>query len=175
MAKIDLESTELSVGGVKLKGIYITVVLAFASTISGGIFAAAKFMHRIDSIEERVGQIKMPDGEPVVKLIETVNYLEAESKAHQTKLQEASDKMAKMELEIKELNTQVVQNDVGKLQGTIATLRTSMEGVSGIAKDTQQTKERLVGIEKDMQVLKKDVDSQWSAIDTLGAGSLKGK
>jgi hypothetical protein len=25
-----------------------------------------------------------------------------------------------------------------------------------------------------MQVLKKDVDSQWNAIDTLGAGSLKG-
>jgi hypothetical protein len=26
-----------------------------------------------------------------------------------------------------------------------------------------------------MQVLKKDVDKQWDAIDSIGAGSLKGK
>jgi len=28
---------------------------------------------------------------------------------------------------------------------------------------------------KDMASLKKDVDSQWNAIDSIGAGSLKGK
>jgi len=57
-----------------------------------------------------------------------------------------------------------------------------MESVTGglrdvqqIGKDVAQTRERMVGIERDMQVLKKDVDSQWNAIDTLGAGSLKGK
>jgi len=85
MAKIDLDSTELSVGGVKLKGVYIAVVLSFASTIAGGIFAASKFIHRIDTLETRVGEIKMPDGEPVVKLIENVDFLTSEVKGLQNK------------------------------------------------------------------------------------------
>lgn len=182
MAKLDLESTELSVGGVKLKGVYIAVVLSFASTIAGGIFAASKFIHRIDTLETRVGEIKMPDGEPVVKLIENVDSLNNEVKGLQNKQKENEERLGKQDVALKELQTQIASNDVAKLQGTIARIQTTMESVTGglrdvqqIGKDVAQTRERMVGIERDMQVLKKDVDSQWNAIDTLGAGSLKGK
>ena len=39
----------------------------------------------------------------------------------------------------------------------------------------QGLRESMVGVQKDMASLKKDVDSQWNAIDSIGAGSLKGK
>lgn len=175
MSKLDLESTELSVGGVKLKGVYIAVVLSFASTIAGGIFAASKFINRIDNLESKVAAIKMPDGEPVVKLIENVDFQGSEIKKLSEKNTELTDKVGKQELALKELNTQISANDVSKLQGTIATIKTSMENITGLAKDVQFSREKLIGLERDMQSLKKDVDSQWNAIDSIGAGSLKGK
>jgi hypothetical protein len=66
-------------------------------------------------------------------------------------------------------------NDVSKLQGSIATLKTSVDGVQVFTRDVQAVREKIVSLEKDMQILKKDVDAQWGAIDQLGAGSLRGK
>lgn len=175
MAKIDLDSTELSVGGVKLKGVYIAVVFSFATTIAGGIFAASKFIHRIDSLEEKVSQIKMPDGEPVVKLIEKVDTIEAEVSQLQADTGKHTESLTNTQKELAELSKEVNINDVSSLQGTIATLKTSMDGVNNFTKEVQTVKERIIVVEKDMQTLKKDVDSQWSAIDSIGAGSLKGK
>ena len=83
--------------------------------------------------------------------------------------------VSKLNNDMSAISTIVQSNDVSKLQGAIATLKTSVEGVSVFTRDVQDMRTKLVSIEKDMQVLKKDVDSQWNAIDTLGAGSLKGK
>jgi prefoldin subunit 5 len=91
----------------------------------------------------------------------------------------------------------VESNDVQKLQGSIATMRTQVEQlqsvtrdlqitVQGLAKETvasiqaatkevQSVRERMVSMDSQMGVLKKDVDSQWNAIDSIGAGSLKGR
>lgn len=35
---------ELNVGGVSFKGVYVAVLLSFASTIGGGIWAASEFL-----------------------------------------------------------------------------------------------------------------------------------
>ena len=45
-----LEDMELDVGGVKFKGIYIAILLSFATTIGGGIWAASEFVSRISNL-----------------------------------------------------------------------------------------------------------------------------
>jgi septation ring formation regulator EzrA len=47
-----IEDTELNIGGVKLRGVYIAIVVSMATTIGGGIWAVAEFYGRIEAVEE---------------------------------------------------------------------------------------------------------------------------
>lgn len=49
-----IEDTELNIGGVKLRGVYIAIVMSMATTIGGGIWAVAEFYGRIEAVEEAV-------------------------------------------------------------------------------------------------------------------------
>lgn len=51
---MSLEDTELNIGGIKLRGVYIAIVLSMATTLAGGIWAVAEFYGRIEAVEEAV-------------------------------------------------------------------------------------------------------------------------
>lgn len=48
---MSLEDTELRIGGVNLKGVWIAIVMSISTTIGGGIYAAAQLMGRIEAVE----------------------------------------------------------------------------------------------------------------------------
>lgn len=172
--KIDLASTELKVGGVNLKGAYIVWFFAAVSAVGGSIYAAGQVWGEYQALIKRVDSIKMPDGEPLVQLIEKVDQLE-DAAANLTAAVANNEAMANRLLsDTKSMQTLIDANDVSKLQGAIASLKTTVDGVSVFTRDVQTIREKMVALEKDMQVLKKDVDSQWNAIDSIGAGALKG-
>jgi|TARA_Y100000033_G_scaffold49384_1_gene57670 nitric oxide synthase oxygenase domain/subunit len=51
---MSLEDTELKIGGVNLRGVWIAIVVSLASTIGGFIYGAAEFMGRIEAVEAAV-------------------------------------------------------------------------------------------------------------------------
>jgi chromosome segregation ATPase len=51
---MSLEDTELTIGGTKLRGVWIAIVLSIATTMAGGIWAVAEFYGRIESVESAV-------------------------------------------------------------------------------------------------------------------------
>ena len=51
---MSLEDTELKIGGVNLKGVWIAIVLSIGTTLAGGIWAVAEFYGRIESVEAAV-------------------------------------------------------------------------------------------------------------------------
>lgn len=184
--KIELATTELKIGGVNLKGAWILWFFAAVSAVGGGIYAAGQVWGEYQGLVKRVDSIKMPDGEPVVKLIENVAAIEADLAELEKVSMGNAEVVAKVGLEVQSLRTLIDSNDVSKLQGAIATLKTSVDGVQVFTRDVQAMREKQVVIEKDLQalrtdmgkdlqVMKKDIDSTWNAIDTLGNNSLKGK
>ena len=48
---MSLEDTEINVGGVKFKGIYLAVVFGFVTTISGAIWTASELYSRLEAVE----------------------------------------------------------------------------------------------------------------------------
>lgn len=173
--KIDLASTELKIGGVNLKGSYIVWFAACVTAVGGSIYAAGGEWGKYQKLQEAVASIKPADMEPVIKLVE-------QSKAADEALVNLSQSLATTQGEVQALQrdmqaikTLVDANDVSKLQGAIAALKTTVEGVQVFTRDVQALREAMVGVQKDMSSLKKDVDSQWNAIDSIGAGALKGK
>jgi len=173
--KIDLASTELKIGGVNLKGSYIVWFFAAVSAVGGTIYAAGQVWGEYQGLIKRVDAIKMPDGEPVVKLIEKVDQLETTTVNMSQAIANNEAVGTRLTNDLAKIQTVVEANDVSKLQGSIATLKTTVDGVSVFTRDVQDLRIKTTSIEKDMQSLKKDFDSQWSAIDSIGAGALKGK
>jgi len=51
---MSLEDTELTIGGTKLRGVWIAIVLSIATTMAGGIWAVAEFYGRIEAVEDAV-------------------------------------------------------------------------------------------------------------------------
>lgn len=173
--KVDLASTELKIGGVNLKGSYIVWFLACVSAVGGGIYAAGGEWGKYQKLQEAVAQWKSPDMEPVVKMTEQVNTIQDELAEMSSAIAELQTLGGKLTVEVSGMQKLIEANDVSKLQGAIAQLRTTVEGVQVFTRDVQALRESMVGVQKDMASLKKDVDSQWNAIDSIGAGALKGK
>lgn len=184
--KIDLASTELKVGGVHIKGSYIVWFFAVVSTAAGGVYAAGKVWSDYEKLRQVVADIKMPDMEPLIVLNEKVAAMEGELVNVSKGLADAQGLGGKLVTDINAIQKLMEANDVSKLQGAISQLRTTVDGVQVFTRDVQAMREQIVGLQKDLQavrsdltkdmaVLKKDVDSQWNAIDSIGAGALKGK
>ena len=49
-----LEDLELNVGGTQIKGVWIGILVAFSSTIGGGIWTASEFFSRLEALEGSV-------------------------------------------------------------------------------------------------------------------------
>lgn len=173
--KIDLASTELKIGGVNLKGSYIVWALAIAGSIAGSIMVVGGEWEKYQRVKGFVAEYKSPDLEPMIQMAEKIKQLEDATTNMSQAIANNEAVGAKLGNDLRSIQTLVEANDVSKLQGAIATLKTSVEGVQVFTRDVQTLREAMVGVQKDMATLKKDVDSQWSAIDSIGAGSLKGK
>lgn len=165
-----MENIELDVGGTKIKGIWIAIVLSFSSTIGGGIWTASEFFNRLGVQEQAVQEALGIRGDFDV----TQNQL---NKA------------------ISDFNTQILtmqqrldDNDVAGLQGKLATLGTNLEQIMqrqsellalqekvsdlqsvvaerGARVDAQLDK--LSQYDKDMVRLKKEIDDLWDGMDAL--------
>ena len=160
-----IEDIELDVGGTKFKGIYIAILMSFATTIGGGIWAASEFVSRIDNIEANLEATieSIPDIEP-------------------------------MELELASIRTKIEDNDLGHLQGKLAELDTLLNSikerqaevllnasestakVNTMEKDWIEVRneykvmaDAIKSFEKDVQNFKREVDDLWKGLDAASS------
>ena len=108
---MSLEETELKVGGVKLKGIWIALVLSIATTMAGGIWAVAEFYGRIEAVEEMVDTVV----DSKEKLTKVGANLEAIME-NQKELLDMRDRIAEAEKTVAESKL-IVEQAVSKIEG----------------------------------------------------------
>ena len=160
-----LEDMELDIGGTKFKGIYIAILLSFATTIGGGIWAASEFVSRIGQLE--------------VSFEETVQVL---------------SKIEPLEIEMASIRTKIEDNDLGHLQGKLAELDTLLNGIkerqSEVLTNASQSTAKVNAMEKDwievrneykkmadaikdfekkVNNFKKEVDDLWKGLDAASS------
>ena len=70
-----LEDIEVDLGGTKLRGVILAIVISFGSTLGGGIYGFAQFMSRIDTIEANLTETadSIPDIEPLQIQVANIN------------------------------------------------------------------------------------------------------
>jgi len=169
-----VDDIELQVGETRLKGVWIAVVLSFASTIGGGIWAASEFFSRLDNqevaVEEAITQAdNLAQRFDDLKELNTMRYADFQKKMAETDLA---------------LETA----DVSQLQGRLATIGENLSQIMEAQKELLQLRDRIAAVEKSnsesvmkidakleslsriearMVRLEKDMDSAWMAMDEL--------
>ena len=110
-----LDDLELNIGGQSFKGVYVAVVLSFASTLAGGIWTASEFFSRLEAQEAAVEAAGV-----------TATTLQARFKDLRESQLEA---LQGYEVTISNMKQSLDDNDVQGLQGKLAELGTNLEAI----------------------------------------------
>ena len=133
---MSLEETEVNVGGVKFKGVYIAIMASIIGTISGGIWAVSEFYSRVGVIDENLAQL-----EETVSSISDVSIetMRATIEAEQIKLTA--------------IETKIEDNNISHLQGKLAELQTMLENIGArqveVLSDAKASTDKVAKLEKD--------------------------
>ena len=169
-----LEDLELNVGGTQIKGVWIAIVLSFASTIGGGIWTASEFFSRLEALEGAVSDAK------------------AETAVVQGRFEDLrtrqSETLQGYQVTIANMQQQLDDNNVGELQGKLAELSTNLSQIMELQRDLLPLRDRVAAVEKSnsetvitvnakiealgniddrMTRLQRDINDAWTAMDEL--------
>jgi len=97
-----LEDTELKIGKVNLKGIWIAVFFSAATTVGGGIWAASEFYSRIVALEDSASDTSSIK----TKMTEVTTNLRTILE-QQKNMSNMKDKMSDLEKEVQEASLKV--------------------------------------------------------------------
>ena len=165
-----MDNLELDVGGTKIKGVWIAILLSFASTIGGGIWTASEIFNRLSAQEESV--------QSALALGDSFNALESS----------IGTKLNNYNIRIETIRQQLSDNDVAGLQGKLAALGTNLESImkrqqelldmrdkiSKIEKDSSELNlktnvqlDKLKGYDEKLDRINKDINDIWNGMDAL--------
>ena len=153
---MSLADTELSIGGVKLKGIYIAVVFSLATTIGGFIWGASSLYGRLEAVEA----VQVPD---VAPLHESIQLIEQQLKDND--ISHLSAKLATLGTNLATISSQQeklleITTSVNKLEKEIEAMRAIVAKAELVVDDVNEIKEN-------WKTAKTEYDDIWSALDAL--------
>ena len=169
-----LDDLELNIGGQSFKGVYVAVVISFASTLAGGIWTASEFFSRLEAQEAAVEDAGV-----------TATTLQARFKDLREGQLEA---LQGYEVTISNMQQSLDDNDVQGLQGKLAELGTNLEAIMEAQKDLLDLRDRVATVEKSnaesvlrvenkveslgktderLKRIQKEIDDLWDGLDSV--------
>jgi len=169
-----IEDLELNVGGTQIKGVWIAILLSFASTIGGGIWTASEFFSRLEALEGAVSDA-------------TAETAVVQGRFEDLRTRQ-SETLQGYQVTISNMQQQLDDNNVGELQGKLAELSTNLSKIMELQRDLLPLRDRVAAVEKSnsetvltvnakiealgniddrMGRLQRDINDAWTAMDEL--------
>lgn len=169
-----VEDIELNVGGTSFKGVYIAVLVSFASTIGGGIWAASEFFSRLEAQEESV--------------VDSESRAEVLDARFQDLKEKTEEDLKALEVLVSNMRQALEDNNVAGLQGKLAELGTNLASIMEAQKELLDMRDRVASVEMSnaetvltvqnkveslkstderLNRLQREIDDLWDAMDAL--------
>ena len=162
---MSLEATELNVGGLKLKGVYLALLFTIVSTIGGTIWTASTLYGRLESVES--DKIEKKDINPIIEQIALVEQqlkdndissLQGKLAQLGTNLQTIMTQQAEL-LAIKERVVEA-EKEVTDMKATVQSAKLIVEKVDGFSK-------QLNDFDTKSKKVDREINDIWTAMDDL--------
>ncbi len=150
-----LSETELTIGGVKLKGIYIAVVLSLATTIASAVWTASSLYSRLAIVEKKASAVKL-----VVEKVQLIEQRLEDNDVGQLKGKLATLKTSLDTLVVQQKNLLELKGDVSELSKDIESIKGTVAKAEVITKDVGDVGESL-------KELNTEVDNLWEGLEYL--------
>ena len=162
---MSLEETELKVGQVKLKGVYIAMLFTIVSGISGTIWTASSLYGRLEGLEEsKISRSAITPLEENLKLVEQ-QLEDNDISSLQGKLAELGANLQAIlgqQVELLALKERVV--DVEK---QIADMKATVQSAELVVEKVNDFDETLSETDSKFPKINREIDDIWKAMDDL--------
>jgi len=169
-----LEDIEVNVAGTQIKGVWIGILVAFSSTIGGGIWTASEFFSRLEALESSV--------------IDASSETAVVQGRFEDLRESQSERLQGYQVAISNMEQQLADNNISELQGKLAELGTNLEAIMKAQQDLLDLRDRIAAVEKSNaeavltvnnrvqslekteRVLKRvdtEIENLWQALDSL--------
>ena len=153
---MSLADTELSIGGVKLKGIYIAVVFSLATTIGSFIWAASSLYGRLEAVES----IVVPDVAPIEENIKLIQQQLVDNDISQLSAKLATLGTTLVTMTESHKNLLELQSDVSELSKEIEAMKSDVKQAELVTEALSEYKDEYKGI-------KREIEDLWMGLDHL--------
>jgi len=171
---VALDELEVNVGGTSFKGVYVAVLLSFASTIGGGIWAASEFFSRLEAQEEAV-QEAVAQADVLAARFNDLKELNTQ-------------RLQQYQVDIEKMQQSMDAAGVEELQGKLVQLATNLEQIMDAQKELLNLRDRIATVERtssetELRVsgkleqlsdldarlnrLQRDINDVWLALDAM--------
>ncbi len=151
---MSLADTELSIGGVKLKGIYIAVVFSLATTIGGIIWSASSLYGRLETVEA----VTVPDVAPIE---EEINLIQQQLQDND--ISQLSAKLATLGTTLSVMAES--QKNLLELQSDVSELSKEIEGMKSVVKQAELVSESMTELKDEYKVIEREISDLWMGLD----------
>ena len=146
---MNLNETELKIGGQSFKGVYIAILFSLATTLGGGVWTASSLYARLEAVESRS--------------IPTITHIEEQAITDKQELLSA----------IKLIEQELADNDVSQLQGKLAALGVNLQTIIEQQQKLLLIDDNVNDLEKDIEAMKGTVAQ--AEVITKSIGDVNGK
>ena len=169
-----LDELEVNVGGTSFKGVYVAVLLSFASTIGGGIWTASEFFSRLEAQETAV-QEAVAQADVLAVRFNDLKELNTQ-------------RLQQYQVDIEKMQQSMDAAGVEELQGKLVQLATNLEQIMDAQKELLDLRDRIATVERtssetELRVsgkleqlsdldarlnrLQRDINDVWLALDAM--------
>lgn len=150
-----LSETELTIGGVKLKGIYIAVVLSLATTIASAVWTASSLYSRLAIVEKKASAVKVT--------VEKVQLIE--QRLEDNDVGQLKGKLATLKTSLDTLVVQ--QKNLLELKGDVSELSKDIESIKGTVAKAEVITKDVGDVGESLKELNTEVDNLWEGLEYL--------
>ena len=148
-----LEDIEVNVGGTQFKGVWIAILVSFASTIGGGIWAASQFFAQLNEQSEAV-VAATAQAEGLATRFNDLREMNA-------------SRLQAMDVKLSNMEQAMTAADVENLQGKLAELGANLVQIMDAQQELLDIRDRISSVEKTASESELKVQARLDALKTL--------
>ena len=159
---MSLADTELSIGGVKFKGIYIVILLSLATTIGSFVWTASSLYSRLESVESR----SIPQIAPIEEKI-----LLIEQQLKDNDIGSLSAKLATLGTNLETIMVQ--QEKLLELKSELSDMGKELEAMKATVKQAELITENIGNVDERIKMINNSINELWDGMDFLSSNPLR--
>lgn len=164
---MSLENTELKIGDVSFKGVYIAILFSLATTLGGGVWTASSLYSRLEAVEST----QIPDIAPLEESVLT-NRQELNAQIELIKQELKDNNVSQLQGKLATLGTNLVtirdqQEKLLAIDSSVDQLEKDISRMMAIVEKAELLTKAMSDLDARMKVAQREIEDLWQGMDYI--------